>query len=76
VAEEGVYDIQLASFKNLRLAKKEIATLRRKGFEASYAQRGSWYQVYVTGYRTVEDAQEAKKKLAKSYKDCYIRKAK
>ena len=67
------YDIQLASFKKETLARLEVTKLKRKGFDAALAKSGRWYQVYATGYKTIDEAKKAREELAGDYKDCYIR---
>ena len=70
------YMVQLASFRDLKMAKQEAEKLRKKGYSVSYKKSGTWYQIYAEGYRSMDDAEKAKKELAKYYKDCYIRKVK
>ncbi|MFQ5952061.1 MAG: SPOR domain-containing protein [Candidatus Omnitrophota bacterium] len=74
IEKAQAYTIQLASFKNEDSARAEIVKLKKMGFKASFSKKGSWYQVYIGGYRNMEEALEARKKLVKYYKDCYIRK--
>ena len=74
--EESAYAVQLASFKNERSAKKEIDMLKSKGIKASMTRKGEWYQVYASGYRTIDEAKRAKRDLIADYEDCYIRKMK
>ncbi|MBD3425964.1 MAG: hypothetical protein GF409_01880 [Candidatus Omnitrophica bacterium] len=70
------YVIQLASFKNRENAETEAERLRRNDIQAGINKKGSWYQVYASGYATIEDAREAKRLLSADYKDCYIRRLK
>lgn len=71
---EAPYIIQLASFKNRSSAEREIKKLERKGYEARSSKKGQWYQVYASGYRTIDEAKRAQRRLSEDYQDCYIRK--
>jgi hypothetical protein len=68
------YIIQLASFKNRSSAEREIKELEQKGYEARSSKKGLWYQVYASGYRTIDEAKRAQRRLSEDYQDCYIRK--
>ncbi|MFH1846723.1 MAG: SPOR domain-containing protein [Candidatus Omnitrophota bacterium] len=70
------YTVQLASFRKEDSSAIEINKLKEKGFDALSARKGEWYQVYVKGYSSLEDAKKAKDKLLEDYKDCYIRRSK
>ncbi|MGB2598826.1 MAG: SPOR domain-containing protein [Candidatus Omnitrophota bacterium] len=72
----AIYRIQLASFRDLAMTKREIEKLKKRGFDVSFEKKGSWYQVYAEGYGSMEEAGKAKKELAKYYEDCYIRRTK
>ncbi|MFH1552096.1 MAG: SPOR domain-containing protein [Candidatus Omnitrophota bacterium] len=74
VSAGTVYIVQLASFKDRYSANKEINKLKEKGVEAHFTKKGQWYQVYATGYRTIDEAKKAREKLITDYEDCYIRK--
>lgn len=73
---EGVYVIQLAAFKEKSRANEEVEALKWKGVDAGIDRSGNWYQVYARGYRTIEEAREARTALIGEYEDCYIRKVK
>ncbi len=72
----SVYVIQLASFKNLYAAEQEAAKLRNKGVRAELRKSGDWFQVFASGFRTIDEARDAKKRLGADYKDCFIRRMK
>jgi len=74
--EDSVYTIQLASFKDREYAAEEMGKLAKMGLKAVYVRKGDWYQVYVTGYKTIEEAREAKEKLEEIYVDCFIKRVK
>ncbi|MFH1837442.1 MAG: SPOR domain-containing protein [Candidatus Omnitrophota bacterium] len=67
------YILQLASFKNEDSAEKEMTKLKNKGFSGILSKTGSWYQVYIEGYKTIDEAKKSQKELSEEYKDCYIR---
>ena len=71
-----MYVVQLASFKNEDSANREVRKLNRRGVEASVARKGEWYQVFATGYDTIDEATKAKRDLGEYYVDCYIRRVK
>jgi cell division septation protein DedD len=72
----SVYVIQLASFKNLYAAEREAEKIRDKGIRAELSKSGEWYQVFASGFRTIDEARDAKRKLSADYKDCFIRRVK
>ena len=74
--EETVYVIQLASFKDETAARQEVDMLSRKGISAQFKESGNWYQVFATGYQTIEEAKADRWLLSEEYTDCYIRKVK
>ena len=68
----GDYILYLASFRNQNYAEKEVEMLKRRGHNASFKRRGSWYQIYIAGYPSLPEARKAKKALDSQYKDSYI----
>ena len=72
----SVYVIQLASFKNEDSARREVEKLNARGVKARVARKGEWYQVFATGYDTIDEAARAKRDLSEKYVDCYIRRVK
>ena len=73
---EGVYILQVATFKSKSTAEKAKDKLKEQGLKPQILQKGQWYQVYLEGYKTIQEAEKAKKKIANEYSDCYIRKIK
>lgn len=67
------YIVCLASFKNEKFAAKDISALTRDGIRTRLAKKGDWYQLYAEGFTTIDEARNAKEKLTKTYKDCYIK---
>jgi cell division septation protein DedD len=70
------YAVYLASFKRLAIAESEVRRLKDAGFNAIFSKKGSWFLVYVPGYKSMEEARQAKKELTGYYRDCYVRKIK
>jgi hypothetical protein len=68
----GDYILYLASFRNQNYAEKEVEMLKRRGHNASFKRRGSWYQIYIAGYPNLIEARKVKKALDSQYKDSYI----
>ncbi len=71
-----LYSIRLAAYAEKLRAESEVESLKETGCNAGYEKSGRWYQVYVTGFQTIEETQAAKKTLVGRYPDCYIRKNK
>jgi len=69
----GKYTVQLMSLKKEAPAKTEVEKLKKAGKNAAYSKKGEWYQVYLQGYRTAEEANKAKKEASGKYPDCYVR---
>jgi len=78
VRTEGVtqksYTIQLISYKQKRLAEREIDKLQKKGVEAYIIRSGKWYQICAGDYDSVDEAKHDLKKFEDHYKGCFIRK--
>ena len=70
----SLYQIQLASFKNAEAALRVVEQLRKDGIDAGCDQKGDWYQVYASGYKSIEEAKTAQGSLCEEYDDCYVRK--
>jgi len=71
---DTVYIIQLAAFSDEYRAIEETEKLSERGVYSRVVQRGNWYQVYASGYDTIEDARAARDRFKTMYPDCYIRK--
>jgi hypothetical protein len=76
IVPQPLYTVQLASFKQINTALSLVEHLEKEGFNAEYAQRGDWYQVYVCGYYNSKEAEKAMEYLREEYSDCFIRKMK
>ncbi|MBD3379248.1 MAG: hypothetical protein GF408_02180, partial [Candidatus Omnitrophica bacterium] len=67
------YNIRVAAFRNRDSALYAVDELKMEGYNAAYRQSGDWYQVFVAGYRTREEAEKDSWQLADRYPDCYIK---
>jgi len=67
------YTIQVVTYRTEDRAKKEISTLRAKGFDSQIIKRGIYFEVCAGAYSSTKEAQEYLKLLKQTYKDCYIR---
>lgn len=72
-ALEKIHTIQVASFKQENLADLESETLKKNGYDAFTAQKGSYWIVCVGRFPEFREAQPLLKALKKKYSDCYIR---
>jgi cell division septation protein DedD len=74
VPEEPIsaYIVQLASFRDEKHARNEVANLKKRNVNAWHSRKGSWYQVYAVGFQTKKAAMEAQRELEEIYVDCYV----
>jgi len=70
------YTVQLISYKSEKYCSDEIEKLKKDGVDARMEKKGDIYQIYATGYSTMDEARKAQDKLSKKYPDCYIRRIK
>jgi cell division septation protein DedD len=73
IVHNGVYTIQVASFKGKSNAQKEADLLRKRGYKASFLNSGSYVILCVGNFPNKETAQALLPELSKYYKDCRIR---
>jgi hypothetical protein len=73
---DSTYIVQLAAFSDAAKAAEAAENLIGKGVDARVARKGSWHQVYASGYDTIEEARKARSRFQGTYPDCYIRKIK
>ncbi len=71
---EGIYTIQLISYKKKAPAEKEKRKLTKKGIEAFIIASGEWFQVCAGSYTDTKKAGKALDEFSKKYKGCFIRK--
>ena len=74
--DETEYIICLASFKDENSAVRDTSVLKDRGIKTRTTKKGQWYQLYASGYRTIDEARAAKEELIENYKDCYIKRIK
>jgi cell division protein FtsN len=72
-AEKENYLIQLASYKNKKIAKQQKDFLLKKGFSPLLTKKGEYLILCASGFNDMASARAAKKKLQRRYKDCFIR---
>lgn len=66
------YIIQLAAFTKIPSANEEAERLKLEGYNVSIKKTGSYYQLYIGGFKKRKTAERAIKKLKEKYSDCYI----
>ena len=72
----GNYTIQLVTHVNENVAKKEMLSLKNKGYKPFVIPSGKYIQVCVGSYPEKEDAIQSLKKFKNMYGDCFVRKSK
>jgi len=70
---EGVYTIQVASFKKEEYANQEASDLRKKGYQIFVIAKGSYSIVCVGKFSQERQAQTTLSQLKRKYKDSLIR---
>jgi hypothetical protein len=71
--EREVYAVQVAAFRRLDQAEKEIERLKGRKKEGFILERGNFYVVYVGKFDDKQKAISVQKELQSTYKDCFIR---
>lgn len=72
----GNYTIQLVTHVNENVAKKDMLTLKNKGYKPFVIPSGKYIQVCVGSYPEKEGAIQSLKKFKNMYGDCFVRKSK
>ncbi|MBF0216472.1 MAG: SPOR domain-containing protein [Candidatus Omnitrophica bacterium] len=67
------YTIRLVTYAKKENAVDEASKLKSQGYDSDFIQSGKLYQVYVKGYKTIDDATEAQEKFNATYNGCFIR---
>ncbi len=67
------YTIQVASYKNKSVARKEAELLKRKGFSSAVLSKKGYSIVCIGTFTNRDKAKQVLTKLRKQYQDCYIR---
>jgi tetratricopeptide (TPR) repeat protein/cell division septation protein DedD len=79
LSADSRYAIQVRSIKEPEIAEREIAQLRRDGYQASHQVveipgKGTWHRIFINGYPTLAAARQGLDELDKArFKDAYIR---
>ena len=75
IAEEPSkpYTIQVATYWSKNSAKKELESLRKKGFDSFIISTGGKYEICVGSYISKATAEKDMEKLKKRYKDRFLR---
>lgn len=71
--EQKKYIIQVATFRQYELAKKEADKLKRQGYQTLIFTKGKFSEICVGGFKLKDQASEHLMKLKKVYRDCFIR---
>lgn len=64
--------IQVASFRTDKYAKREMETLKDKGYQTFVTKWGKFRVVCVGGYKDKDQARKALEQLRKLYADCIL----
>lgn len=72
--KEGLFTVQVVSYKQKELAAKEMEILKRKYSDAFIIQNGQYYEICVGNFSSRQDAKQVVNDLNKRYKDCFIKK--
>jgi septal ring-binding cell division protein DamX len=67
------YVIQVATYKNENIAKREKKLLEKKGLPTIISQKGNYVVIYVGEYPTRKEAESKLKSLRSRYRDCFVR---
>ncbi len=70
---EGVYTIQVASFKTGSYAQKEAELLKKRGYKTTVLNKGEYVILCVGNFSDKKQAQSLFLELRRYYKDCRIR---
>ena len=71
--ENGAFTIQVASFKDRDLARKEAKALKQKGYQIFVLPKGSHSIVCVGKFTLRDEAREFSNNLKNRYNDCLVR---
>ena len=73
IQQQGVFTIQVASFKTKANAQKEAEMLKQKGLTTLFLARGGYTILCVGNFPNKETAQPLLSELNKHYGSCYLR---
>lgn len=69
-----IYVIQVATFKQKALARKEISRLKKLNYNSFSKVKGKFHLVFVGNYPSKELAGQDLKRLRNVYSDCFVKK--
>lgn len=72
--QKQLYVIQVVTYRKADLAEAELLSLKQKGFSSFRKKSGDYHVVCVGPFGTKDDASSIHRKLARNYKDCFIKK--
>ena len=74
-AKEGKYTVQLVTYKDEKLAVREVGRLKSKGHQGFVIPSGSFYQVCADYFETLSKARSLLRKFQESgrYPDAFVR---
>lgn len=72
--EQKIFTVQVAAFKKLPQANKEVKKLKEKNDNVFIEKRGDYNIVYVGKFKNKQEALKKQNKLKTKYKDCFIKK--
>ncbi len=76
---EKLYVIQIVASKDQAKAQQTLEQVRAKGYPSAYlvtadlADKGTWYRIYIGGFRSKADAEGALTKVKPFYGDAFLR---
>jgi cell division septation protein DedD len=68
------YTLQAAAYSNLSRAQKEAKKVQDEGYKTTIDSSGKYHILLIGKYKSKSEAVAIKKKLAKRYTGCYVRK--
>lgn len=74
IQEVKGYIIQVATYRKIPHAEKEVKNLKKKGYQSFTKKIGDFIVVYVGNFQSKDEAKIYLKRLKNYYSDCFIRK--
>ena len=75
-AADRPYTIQIVALKDKAAAEREMARLKKEGYDAFIIPSDKWIQICVGRYANKKDSEKDFKELKNKYPSCYFRKIK
>ncbi|MBN1587771.1 MAG: SPOR domain-containing protein [Candidatus Omnitrophica bacterium] len=71
----GNFGVQVATYKHLSAAEREVEFLKSQGHEGAQVHpNGDYYQIIVVGFETKAQATKVVQQLRSRHSDCFVRK--